>query len=179
MKKLLIWLCVGMLAFGMVGCGSQGDDKDTYRVVEMTTIKDAIVGELGENYWPSMPLDSEMLEGWTGVAPDMYEDFLAEIPMISTNVDTLIVVRAKEDQAEAVEKALNDYRDANVSNTMQYPQNIGKIQASKVERLGNYVIYVQLGGDVMDIIDQGDEAVIVHCQEVNDRVIDIIKETIR
>ena len=179
MKKFLIWLGAGILAFGMAGCGSQGDDGDTYRVVEMTTIKDAIVEELGEDYWPAMPLDSEMLEGLIGVAPDLYEDFMAELPMISTNVDTLIVVRAKEDQVNAVEKALNDYRDANVSNTMQYPQNIGKIQASKVERLGNYVIYVQLGGDVMDVIDQGDEAVIVHCQEVNDRVIDIIKETIR
>ena len=179
MKKLFLMLSVCALALGIVGCGTQKDDGETYRVVEMDTIKAAIVEELGDDYFPNMPLDSDMLEGFVGVTSDMYEDFLAEIPMISTNVDTLIVVRAKSDQVDAVEKALNDYRDANVSNTMQYPQNLGKIQASKVERLGDYVIFVQLGGDVMDILDQGDEAVIVHCQEVNDQVIEIIKATVK
>ena len=184
MKKLVALLSVGVLALGMMGCGAgEGDTEEgsgeEYRVVEMSAIKDAIVEELGDDYWPNMPLDSDMLEGFIGVTSDMYEDFLAEIPMISTNVDTLIVVRAKEDQADAVEKALKDYRDANVSNTMQYPQNIGKIQASKVVRLGNYVIFVQLGANVMDVIDQGDEAVIVHCQEANDRVIEIIRTTIQ
>lgn len=184
MKKLLALLSVGVLALGIVGCGEEEGDADqnggeVYRVVEMATIKDAIVEELGEDYWPNMPLDSDMLEGLTGITSDMYEDFLAELPMISTNVDTLIVVRAKEDQADAVEKAMNDYRDANVSNTMQYPQNLGKIQASKVARLGNYVIFVQLGADVMEFLDQGDEAVIVHCQEANDNVIEIIRMTIQ
>lgn len=179
MKKIFALLSVCALMLGIVGCGAQEDGGETYRVVEMDTIKAAIVDELGDDYWPNMPLDSDMLEGFAGVAPDMCEDFLAEIPMISTNVDTLIVVRAKSDQADAVEKALNDYRNANVSNTMQYPQNLGKIQASKVARLGDYVIFVQLGADVMEFLDQGDEAVIVHCQEVNDRVIEIIKETIR
>ena len=189
MKKLLALLSVGVLALGIVGCGEEegeagGGNADknggeVYRVVEMAVIKDAIVEELGDDYWPNMPLDSEMLEGFIGVTSDMYEDFLAEIPMISTNVDTLIVVRAKEDQADAVEKIMNDYRDANVSNTMQYPQNLGKIQASKVARFGDYVIFVQLGADVMDFLDQGEEAVIVHCQEANDKVIEIIRMTIQ
>lgn len=179
MKKLFTLLSVCVLALGIVSCGAQKDDGETYRAVGMDTIKAAVVEELGDDYWPNMPLDAELLEGLVGITSDMYEDYLAETPMISTNVDALIVVRAKEDKVDEVEKALNNYRDANVSNTMQYPQNIGKIQASKVERLGNYVIYVQLGGEVMDIMDQGDEAVIVHCQKVNDKVIEIIKDTIR
>ena len=204
MKKLIALLSVGVLALGIIGCGADesgvgGSDVEEsgagesgvgesdveegggeeYRAVEMSAIKDAIVEELGDDYWPNMSLDSDMLEGFIGLTSDMYEDFLAEIPMISTNVDTLIVVRAKEDQVDAVEKAMNDYRDAKVSNTMQYPQNIGKIQASKVARLGNYVIFVQLGADVMDVLDQGDEAVILHCQAVNDKVIDIIRTTIQ
>ncbi|MCH5338935.1 MAG: DUF4358 domain-containing protein [Acetatifactor sp.] len=199
MKKLIALLSVSVLALGIMGCGADqsgvgGSDVEEsgveesgvdesggeeYRTVEMSAIKDAIVEELGDDYWPNMPLDSDMLEGFIGVTSDMYEDFLAEIPMISTNVDTLIVVRAKEDQVDAVEKAMNDYRDAKVSDTMQYPQNLGKIQASKVARLGNYVIFVQLGADVMDVLDQGDEAVILHCQKVNDKVIDIIRTTIQ
>ena len=58
---------------------------------------------------------------------------------------------------------------------MQYPQNVGKIQASKVEKFDNYVIFVLLGGDLGDLLDQGDDVVITHCQEVNDSVIEAIK----
>ena len=145
---------------------------------EMNAVKTAITDELGDNYFPNMPLDPDLMEELLGITYDMYDDYLAEIPMISTNVDTLIVVKARQDQADAVEELLNAYRDNNVGNTMQYPQNVGKIQASKVERIDNYVIYVQLGGDIMDILDDGDEAVIVRCQEENDRVIEIIRKAI-
>lgn len=146
---------------------------------EMNAIKSAVTEELGEDYFPNAPLDPELLESLIGVTSDTYEDYFAEVPMISANVDTLIVVKAKEEQADEVEKVLNDYRDAKVGETMQYPQNIGKIQASKVERIGNYVVFVQLGGDIGDILDQGDEAVILYCQEVNDKVIEIIREAVK
>lgn len=218
MKKFLVWLCIGALTFGMVGCGNQGVENDgetqTQEPVapsdtpteepdqdpqdiptdgnvagghdysqgwteEMEAVKTAVTDLLGDNYFPNMPLDPEMLEYSFGIRTDMFEDYLAELPMISTNVDTLVVVKAAEGQVDAVEDALNSYRDAQVSNTMQYPQNVGKIQASKVERFGNYVIFTLLGGDVMDIMDQGDEAVITHCQEVNDSVIEAVKAVLQ
>lgn len=147
---------------------------------EMEAVKAAVVDLLGENYFPNMPLEPEMLEQLVGLTPDMYEDYLAEVPMISTNVDTLIVVKAAEGQADTLEETLNAYHDAKVGDTMQYPQNIGKIQASKVARIGDdYVIFVLLGGDVADLLDQGDEVVITHCQKVNDSVIETISEALR
>lgn len=146
---------------------------------EMNTVKTAITEELGEDYFPNMQMDPALMEDLLGITYDMYEDYLAEMPMISTNVDTLIIVKAAADQADTVEELLNAYRDKNVENTMQYPQNVGKIQASQVVRIDNYVIFVQLGGDIMDIIDGGDEAVIAHCQAQNEKVIEIIKEKIR
>ena len=224
MKKFLIWLCVVALTFGMMGCGSQGDENDSSSQTEepaapsdtpteepgqdsqdaptdentptdgnvagghdysqgwteeMEAVKTAVTNLLGDNYFPNMPLDPDMLEFSFGITTDMFDDYLAELPMISTNVDTLVVVKAAEGQVDAVEQALNSYRDAQVSNTMQYPQNLGKIQASKVERFDNYVIFTMLGGDVMDLMDQGDEAVITHCQEVNDSAIDAIKEVLQ
>lgn len=141
---------------------------------EMTALRTAVTDVLGENYWPSMQVMPDMLETMLGVTPDMYDDYFAEMPMISVNVDTLIVIKAKEGQEEAVEEALNAYRDMNVNDTMQYPMNVGKVQASRVERIGNYICFVQLGADTMTASESGDEAVIAHCQEANELVIEII-----
>lgn len=145
---------------------------------EMEAVKKAVTDALGENYWPNTAIPAEMLEGSFGITSDMYDDYLAEMPMISTNVDTLIVIKAKEDQVQAVEDALNAYREMLVNDTMQYPMNVGKIQASRIERMDNYVCFVQLGADVMDLSEQGDEAVIKHCQEQNELAIDVMRSVV-
>jgi len=144
---------------------------------EMTAIRQAVVDALGENYWPQMPIPAEYLEGF-GLTADMYEEFFGEMPMISTNVDTLIVIKAKEGQLEAVEGVLTAYRDNLVSDTMQYPMNLGKIQASEVKSIGNYVCFVQLGADVMAAMDKGDEEVIKHCQAQNAIAIEALEGAI-
>lgn len=147
---------------------------------DMEAVKKAVTDYLGEDYWPNTAMPPEVLESLVGISPDMYEDYFAEMPMISTNVDTLIVIKAWEDQADAVEDALLAYHDRNVSNTMQYPQNVGKIQAARVERIGNYVIFAQLGADTSAISEEGDQEVIIaHCQEVNDLIIEMISNVIQ
>ena len=145
---------------------------------EMENIKKAVADALGENYWPNTAIPAEMLEGTFGITADMYDDYMAEMPMISTNVDTLIVVKPKEGQVQAVEDALNAYRNMMVEDTMQYPMNVGKIQASRIERIGDYVCFVQLGADVMDVLEQGDEAVIKHCQEQNELAIEVMSSAV-
>lgn len=213
MKKFLVWMSIGVLAFGMAGCGNKGTVDNTTPTdepaapsdtsapeenpgqdvpavgdghdyaegwtEEMEAVKKAVTDLLGEDYFPNMPLDPGMLEQVVGITSDMYEDYLAEMPMISANVDTLIVVKAAGGKAGTVEEALNAYREGQVSNTMQYPQNVGKIQASKVESTGDYVIFTMLGGDVSELLDQGDDEVIAHCQEVNDSVIQAIGEAVQ
>ena len=148
---------------------------------EMEAVKTAVIEKLGDEYWPNMPLTPDLLEDIVGIAPDMYEDYFAEGPMISAHVDTLIVVKAVEDKADEVEEILlGYYEDRFLNNTMQYPQNVGKIQGARVERLGNYVIFSQLGGDTVEISPDGDDDVIIaHCQEVNDLVIEMISNTIQ
>lgn len=228
MKKVVLYLCAGILVLGITACGkagdesgsqgtdqsseissfpedngnggstaeesgAQGEDSGTSAEGEpsgeegsggqvagaegwsqdMEGLKQAVVEALGaDNYWPNMPMDAEMMETFYGITPDMYEDYMAESPMISANVDTLIIVKAKEDKADAVEEALNAYREANVNDTMQYPQNLGKIQASQVERIDNYVIFVQLGGFAIE--EEKEEDVIAKCQEANKLAIDTI-----
>ena len=143
-------------------------------------IREAVTAELGDNYWPQMPFDSMMLEMMYGVTPDMYDAFFAEGPMMSAHVDALIVIQAKEDQVDAVKEALETYRQSQVDNLMAYPSHVGKIQASKVEVIDNYVCYVILGGDVMELMEQedSDAAVIKHCEAENEKAIAAIKKAI-
>ena len=223
MKKLVVYLCLGVMVFSLTACGGgEQNNASTESTVEssvestgeatqegtqqdggatdngaqdggsaegnldvsqgwseeMTAVKAAIVESIGENYFPNMPLDPEMLEMNFGISSDMYDDYLAEMPMISTNVDTLLIIKAKNDKVEAVEEALNTYRDAKVSDTMQYPMNVGKIQASRIERIGDYVCFVQLGGDTMTAAESGDEAVIEQCQQANELAIEIISQNV-
>ena len=144
---------------------------------EMTGIRQAVVDAIGENYFPQMQIPAEFLEGF-GLTADMYDEFFGEMPMISTNVDTLIVIKAKEGQAEAVEGVLTAYRENLVNDTMQYPMNVGKIQASEVKTIGNFVCFVQLGGDVMAALEKGDEEVIKHCQAQNALAIEALEGAI-
>lgn len=140
---------------------------------EMSAIRQAVVDVMGDNYWPNTQFPPEYLEGY-GLTSDMYTDFFGESPMISTNVDTLIVIKASEGQADAVEEVLNSYRETLVNDTLQYPMNVGKIQASRIEVIGDYVCFVQLGADVTDLMDVSDEEVIRHCQEQNELALEAI-----
>ncbi len=204
MKKAVVCLCTGMLVLSMVACGrnDEGQSQDSQTPTEssqqntteptaspeatgesqediqtsgLKNIRQTLVEVLGENYWPNTEIPAEYLEDY-GLTSDMYEDFYGEMPMISTNVDTVIVVQAKEGQVTAVEEVLNNYRDDLVNDTMQYPMNVGKIQASRIEIFGDFVCFVQLGADTTEFYgeDGDEEAVIKHCQEQNELAIEAL-----
>ncbi len=174
----------GQETAGTPDSGQQEDPSESHNyeegwTEEMEKIKQAVVDNLGEDYWPNTAMTPDMMESLLGITPDMYEDYFAEMPAINVNVDMLVVVKAAADKADAVEEALLAYYDRNVSDTMQYPQNVGKIQAARVERIGSYVIFAQLGADTTAVSEEGDnEVIIAHCQEVNDLVIEIISNLI-
>jgi hypothetical protein len=200
MKKAVVCLCTGMLVLSMVACGRNNEGQESQTPTEssqqstteptsspetteepeeqgskLKNIRQALVEVMGENYWPNTEITPEYLEEY-GLTADMYEDFYGEMPMISTNVDTVIVVHAKEERVAAVEEVLHNYREKLVNDTMQYPMNVGKIQASRIETFGNYVCFVQLGADTTEFYgENGDEeAVIKHCQEQNELAIEAL-----
>lgn len=112
--------------------------------VAVADVEAAVASALGDNYWPTENFESlESLE----ITKDMYEEFIYRVPMMNTNVDTLIIVKAAEGKVAEVENKLNTFRDNNVNDLMQYPSNLVKIQCSQVVTMGNYVAYVQLGAD--------------------------------
>lgn len=199
MKKATL-LCMGLiLTFALTACGKKAADNEdnqntdtqesstestpveednTKTDTAMADIKAAVVEALGENYWPNMEVDAQLLSDMFGITEDLYDDYLAEMPAISTNVDTLLVIKAKEGQLEALEAAVNAYRERMVGDTMQYPMNLGKIQASMIETIGDYVCFVQLGADVTEAMDVSDEAVIEHCQEANEAALEAIRNVL-
>ena len=125
-----------------------------------------------------MEIDAVTLEQNYGIKPDMYEDYFAECPMINVNVDTLIIVKAKEGQIETVKEVMETYREKNISENMQYPMNLGKVQASRIEVYDNYVCFIQLGADTTAAMDVGEEAVIDQCLEENERALDAIEKAL-
>lgn len=145
----LLFLC-GALLLGAVSCGEKQEGTDQSQQqqekdVPMAEIESAVAEAYGENYIPSMTYSQEELESVFGINPQLCDEFLAKGPMISAHVDTFVGVKAKEGQAEEVEKALEAYREKLLSDTFQYPMNIPKIQASQVKGYGDYVFFLMLG----------------------------------
>lgn len=172
---MMILMAVCVLA----GCGKKEESQEGTAAafrndVAPQAIAEAVANELGEDYWANTEIPAEFLSDIYGVSADMYEEAYAQMPMISTNIDTLIVVKANEDSVADVENALNTYKEAMAQDTFQYPINIPKIQASEVATYGNYVCFVQLGADMNGEMDDT-EKMIASCQEMNARALEVIK----
>lgn len=185
---LTVWLLASPL---MTGCGKeQVSDSNTNNVENvrrdatggtassMNTIKTAVVEILGENYWPDKQLTKEELETETGITPDMYEEYLAEKQNVETDIDTMIIIKAKADELSEIETLLNDYRESLMIKYRDRPQELGKVEASRIEIIDTYICFVQLGADTTQAAKAGDEKVITLCQQENERAVDMIEKTI-
>ena len=139
------------------------DTKKTFPI--LSELREEVKEELGERYWPEIPLSEEELEQKTGISRDMYIEYLAE------NADT-------EDYVGTVEQALEDYRIRMIEENRKYPQNWCKAEASRMETIENYVCFVQLGADTSIVSGKGKEDIISYCLEENERAVDILEKAI-
>lgn len=164
---------------------SEGDAVNTlqfgtkYRVNgQVNDLRDLVAGLLGENYWPDTLFSGEELSERTGISEDMYDSFLAEYQHTGAGIDRMILIEAKEDQIENIENYLNEYRDVLLQIYEQQPQNRAKVYASRIETIDCYVCFVQLGADLSALKEKGEEEMIRHCQEENERALDIIEKNV-
>lgn len=144
----------------------------------LSELKENVKEELGNHYWPEVPISEKELEEMTGITEDMYVEFLAEEQIVDANIDLLIIIRAKEDYVGAIEDALEGYRNRVIEENQKYPQNLGKAKASRMETIENYICFVQLGADTTIVANKGEKEIIAYCQEENERVIDILEKSI-
>lgn len=168
---------IGAAVLILTGCGkdTSGTEGSIRNDVSAQTLVEAVASDLGDEYWADMDLAPEFLDDWYGISDEMYEEYYGQSPMISANVDTLIVVKAKDDYLDDVQNAFDTYREAMVQDSLQYPSNIPKIQASRIETFGNYVCFVQLGGSMNDEQDD-EESMIQACQEMNEQALSVIEK---
>ena len=196
MKKQLtaFFMAAALSAASLTGCsgstasnnpaGQETTAPETVKEVSLEDVLSDIKNAYGENYIPNTEMDEQMLKDVIGLSPELCESYVAEAPMISTFVETFIGVQAKDGKGDDVEAALNAYRDRLVGDTMQYPMNIAKIQASQVVRHGDYIFFVMLSfmdetdtsNEVPSEVDiaAAEEEALKKAQEDNQTAIDII-----
>ena len=158
--------------------GSNPGEESVSIYIPMSKIKNEVVNILGENYWPDKQLTVAELRTETGITEEMYDDFLAEKMNIETDIDIMIILKAKAEYLPEIEKMLNAYRDSLLVKYRERPQELGKVQVSRIEVIEPYICFVQLGADTEAAIEKGDEEVIALCQQENERAVDIIEKTI-
>lgn len=148
------------------------------KFVTLSQLKNSVKELMGDQYWPEVDLTKEELEQRTGITEDMYVDFLAEKQVMDAHIDTMIIIHAKEAQVGAIEAALEKYRENLIEENRNYPQNLCKAEASRMETIENYVCFVQLGADTTIVADQGEDKVIAYCQEENERALYVLEKEI-
>lgn len=108
-------------------------------------IAERIKSAYGDNYLPNTDIPPEMLKSLVGLEDDSYTEIFAQQPMIGAHPDMLIIAKAASGKTGDVKSKLEQYRDKLVSETMQYPMNIAKVNASKIVANGDYVAFILLG----------------------------------
>lgn len=181
MKKFLaVLLCGAMLASFAVGCGKKDNNEQNpsgeNQVIDETTfdkVIESVKEEYGEYYLPNVEMDEERFVEVTGIDMENVERFYAEEPMIGTQVDKFIAIKAKDGKGADVEADLNAYRDVLVNDSLQYPINEAKVESSEVVRYGDYVYFVMLGKyDERDDVD--DESALEFAKKETKRGLDKI-----
>jgi uncharacterized protein DUF4358 len=147
MKKFIgIFLGLVMMMSFVVACAPKEEDNSDVAVdVNIEDIHEKVKEEFGEDYIPDNQMELEQLETLVGVKVENVEEYIAETPMISVNVDTFIAIEAKEGKGDAVEESLQAYRTSILEQSMMYPMNQAKVNAAKVVRHGDYVFFLMLG----------------------------------
>lgn len=170
MRKFMITMIAAATAVTVVtGCqarpaqdATQGtvqettQEPTTAREVKLEDVYTAVKEAYGDQYIPSMEYDEQLMTDLFGISPEMYVSYIAEGPMISVHVDQFIAVEAREGKGEEVETLLNEYRDSQLNDALQYPMNLPKIEASEVVRHGDYVFFVMLGAMDQEAADEAE-----------------------
>lgn len=137
-RKGLALLCGLLLSLSLTCCSAPKE-------ISLQEVHEQIKEAYGENYLPSMPYDSQILETIYGVKPEWIEEFVAEGPAMSAHVDTFIAIKATEGNADNVKNALEAYKQSNIESGLNYPMNMAKIEQSQVYQIDDYVFYLLLG----------------------------------
>ena len=121
---------------------------------EFDKMRNEIVKWYGNTYYPNVKVhqDEAYLETYLKdilkIDAAWVDDIIIEVPMISANADTLILVDPSEGNAENVLNALQAYKTYLAEEALQYPMNEARVKTAAVAQVGDYVCFSVLGGAV-------------------------------
>ncbi|CDM69892.1 putative secreted protein [Clostridium bornimense] len=188
-KILVLFLAATLGVTSLVGCaksdvtlnnqqstGIENSENNDGVVAEKSVeaIRKAVVDAYGDKYLATMSLSKEEINERFGLTDDMYKDAVADIPAMSTHVDTFVAVEAKEGKVNEVFDALTEYRDMLINDTMMYPMNELKTQSSEVYKYDDYVFFIMLGG--YDDSLEEDSELLAYYEDQNDIAKNIIDD---
>ena len=163
MKKIAILLLAVALLATIAGCGRAGEPappaaSSSQATPEIDDIFTAIHEAYGESYLAKSEMSPEYIENAYGLTSELYDEVRGEMAAIIVHPDEVIVVKAKPGKADEVEKALVAVMERKKADTLQYPMNIPKTEASQVVRNGDYVAYVLLGApmEITGLVDENE-----------------------
>ena len=158
LKTLLACALAATMVFSLAACGEKEEvvpetpdtpvvEMDPTEYVDVTTedIVDTLIYTYGEDFNATQAIEPEVFAELTGIQPAMYDEYYAAMAPMSAHVDTVFVVKAAEGYIEEVHDLLNAYRDDLLADTMQYPMNVPKIEASIIEEYEAFVVFRMLG----------------------------------
>lgn len=176
-KKAAIAFMCGILVVSTVACGTAKEEQSQEKEIQdvsVSEIEEAVAEAYGEDYLAKMEYAPEEIKNVFGIDPELYEECLAKGPMITVHVDTFVAIKAKSGKTEEVETALKDYQEKLKADTLQYPMNIPKIQASEVKVYGDYVFFIMLGyADAEE--GQSEEEMLKEFQKQNEKAVTAIE----
>ena len=194
-NKLFALGLVAMMAVSLTACGGKETEPETTptptatvaptkaplsaeeAAAELADVQAAVQELIGENYVANMPYEAEFLTDIYGIQGDWYDAFVAAGPMMSAHVDTFIAIRPTEGNLDNVKGALESYQTMLKEDTFQYPMNLPKIQASRLEVVGDYVFFFMLGF-IDDTQYDSEEAMVEAYNAINDDIMAKINEVI-
>ena len=129
-------------------------------------LRDTIAKAYGDNYLPDQTMEADMLESEFGLKKDMYDEVVAEAPVIGFHPDRLVIVKPAKGKEADVKRALEDTLLVMKEQQTQYPVNVAKVNAGKVLEKDGYYCFMILG-DTDDTSENDDDAAKFAEEQVN------------
>lgn len=140
MKKLLL-ICSLIFTFALVGCSSESNESNV-KDVPVNDIKEAILSEKLIDVEQLNEMDAKEFYGLESVKDKIDEGFMLGA-MINVKLRDVIVVKTSD--AEAVTKALEDYKTNSLkmfADGYGGEDNIESVSNSILKTVGNYVYFI-------------------------------------
>lgn len=152
-------------------------NKKTKKAPSLNKVYKAVKAAYGDDYIPNVKLGKEEANEVYGLKSSWYSGIVAERPMMSAHCDELIIVKAKNNSSKKkIKRALVKYQKALIEDTMQYPANQIKLQASKIYVKGNYVCFFVLGSIDNKTEEQGEAKALAAYKKQNKKAVKAINK---